>query len=518
MGAEYSSFTDFFAQCPHGFHLIMESVTQDRPITPPSAATQPAPVSSEQPTRESLLAKFVRRFTNWSIEQRVLAGFGLVFAGIVVISIASYRNTAVLIKNSRLDARSHEFIQLLHSIGEASDDAERGHRRYLVTGDEAYLKGHKTILEQMPVYSRYFQSLMDGTPEQETKVANLEQLISQQLDVETAAIAEREKNGYEGVRRIALSGAAKQQLDAIHRLIVELETAEQKALRTRVIQSTSSTRSTIVLLVLGALLQLVLLASVYYLIHHDVTERRRVAAELRRRGELLQAANKELESFSYSVSHDLRAPLRHIDGYASLLSKTAGESLNDKAKRYLQTISDSAKQMGQLIDDLLVFSRMGRQEMMRTTVSLDQLVKTVLHDLRLDLQGRTISWTIGPLPEVAGDPAMLRQVFMNLLSNALKFTKHRAEAKIEIGAIQRTAGETELFVRDNGAGFDMQYVNKLFGVFQRLHRSDEFEGTGIGLANVRRIIHRHGGQTRAEGALDQGATFYFTLPTKRVVG
>jgi light-regulated signal transduction histidine kinase (bacteriophytochrome) len=174
--------------------------------------------------------------------------------------------------------------------------------------------------------------------------------------------------------------------------------------------------------------------------------------------------------------------------------------------------------MGQLIDDLLIFSRMGRQEMLRTSVNLDQLVKTVIHDLRLDLQGRTISWTIGSLPEVYGDPAMLRQVFTNLLSNALKFTRHRAGAKIEIGATQPTAGETEIFVRDNGAGFDMQYVNKLFGVFQRLHRNDEFEGTGIGLANVRRIIHRHGGRTRAEGAVDRGATFFFTLPTKRVVG
>jgi light-regulated signal transduction histidine kinase (bacteriophytochrome) len=260
---------------------------------------------------------------------------------------------------------------------------------------------------------------------------------------------------------------------------------------------------------------LVLLGSVYYLIHHDVTERRRTATELQRRGELLQAANKELEAFSYSVSHDLRAPLRHIDGYAALLSKTAGESLNEKAQRYLQTISDSAKQMGQLIDDLLVFSRMGRQDMLRTTVNLDQLVKTVLHDLRLDLQGRTISWTIHPLPEVLGDPAMLRQVVVNLISNALKFTKHRPEAVIEIGSVKRTAGEVNIFVRDNGAGFDMQYVNKLFGVFQRLHRNDEFEGTGIGLANVRRIIHRHGGRTWAEGALDKGATFYFSLPIKR---
>ena len=165
--------------------------------------------------------------------------------------------------------------------------------------------------------------------------------------------------------------------------------------------------------------------------HHDITNRRRVAAELRRQGELLQAANKEKPC--YSVSHDLRAPLRHIDGYAALLSKAAGR-LDEKAQRYLQTISDSAKQMGQLIDDLLVFSRMGRQEMLRTTVNLNQLIKAVIQDLRLDLQGRTISWRIGTLPDVPGDPAMLRQVFMNLLTNALKFTATRQNAQIEIGA------------------------------------------------------------------------------------
>jgi light-regulated signal transduction histidine kinase (bacteriophytochrome) len=283
------------------------------------------------------------------------------------------------------------------------------------------------------------------------------------------------------------------------------------------LQSAGTTRSTIALLALGAILQLVLLGSVYFLIHHDITNRRRVAAELRRQGELLQAANKELEAFSYSVSHDLRAPLRHIDGYAALLSKTSGEALDGKARRYLDTISDSAKQMGQLIDDLLVFSRMGRQEMLHSTVNLNQLIKTVIHDLRLDLQGSTISWTIGSLPDVPGDPAMLRQVFLNLLANAVKFTATRPKPRIEIGTIRDSPGEVTVFVRDNGVGFDMQYVNKLFGVFQRLHRNDEFEGTGIGLANVRRIIHRHGGRTWAEGAIDQGATFYVSLPLKRTI-
>ena len=495
----------------------MESATQDRPTTsPPSPpplpeTVPPAPVTGWLRLLEERGERFAAWISQWSIEQRVLAGFGLVFLCIIVISIMSYRNTAVVVKNSRLDTSSHELVQLLGSIEEALIAAESGHRRYLVTGDESYLKPYRALVEQMPEFSRYLQALAGPSGQQE-RITELERLIQQQLDIETNAISKRNT---EAVRHLALPGVAKRELDEIHRLIADLESSEQQSARTRVLESAGTTHSTIALLALGGVLQLVLLGSVYFLIHHDITNRRRVAAELRRRGELLQAANKELEAFSYSVSHDLRAPLRHIDGYAALLSKSAGEALNEKAKRYLETISSSAKQMGQLIDDLLVFSRMGRQEMLHSTVNLNQLVKTVIHDLRLDLQGKTISWTIGSLPDVPGDPAMLRQVFMNLLTNAVKFTATRPNPCIEIGTTRDTPGEVTLFVRDNGVGFDMQYVNKLFGVFQRLHRNDEFEGTGIGLANVRRIVHRHGGRTWAEGVLDQGATFYLSLPLKR---
>ncbi|WP_051382568.1 PAS domain-containing sensor histidine kinase [Bradyrhizobium sp. Tv2a-2] len=241
-------------------------------------------------------------------------------------------------------------------------------------------------------------------------------------------------------------------------------------------------------------------------------EIRKLNHELTLRAAELVAANKELESFAYSVSHDLRAPLRHLVGYSELLQKHASGSLDDKGQKYLQTILEAAKRMGNLIDDLLAFSRIGRVESRTSDVDLQQLVKEVASEVGQQAKERKISWKIGALPACHGDPSLLRLVVVNLVSNAVKFTGTRSLAAIEIGAVNGNADKIEIFVRDNGVGFEMQYVDKLFGVFQRLHRADEFEGTGIGLATVHRIIHRHGGTVRAEAALDRGATFYFTLP------
>ncbi len=225
----------------------------------------------------------------------------------------------------------------------------------------------------------------------------------------------------------------------------------------------------------------------------------------------LEAANEELEAFSYSVSHDLRAPLRHIDGFVEILQNGAASKLDKESQENLRTIADAARKMGRLIDDLLAFSRTSRARMTKRNVSLQNLVREALRHVERETEGRDVEWIIGDLPEVEGDPNMLRQALINLMSNALKYTRPRARARIEIGA-SSTGKETVFFIRDNGVGFDMQYANKLFGVFHRLHRANEFEGSGIGLANVRRIIHRHGGRTWAEGALDHGATFYFSLP------
>ncbi|WP_210823023.1 two-component regulator propeller domain-containing protein [Hydrogenophaga aromaticivorans] len=237
-------------------------------------------------------------------------------------------------------------------------------------------------------------------------------------------------------------------------------------------------------------------------LERDVTER---TAEL-------AAKNKELEAFSYSVSHDLRAPLRHIDGYLTLLKESAAPMLDQDNLRHIETIARATRRMGMLIDDLLSFSRMGRQEMSKTAVDLGDLVAEVVQEMAPETEGRDIDWYIAELPVVTGDRAMLRVVLVNLISNALKFTQKRERAEITIGCLPDQATETVVFVRDNGAGFDMRYHDKLFGVFQRLHRMEEFQGTGIGLANVFRIVARHGGRAWAEGAVDFGATFYFSLP------
>ena len=228
----------------------------------------------------------------------------------------------------------------------------------------------------------------------------------------------------------------------------------------------------------------------------------------------LEAANRELESFSYSVSHDLRAPLRSISGYGQLLAEDNASALSPEGHRYLGSITDASARMDQLIDDLLEFSRMGRAELRETSVDAEAVAREVVRTLDGANDGRRITWRIAPLPPVLGDAALLRQVFANLLGNAVKYTRPRESALIEVASAGEENGRVVLSVRDNGVGFDMQYADKLFGVFQRLHGADEFEGTGIGLATVRRIIERHGGRVWAHSQPGAGATFYLTLATQ----
>ncbi len=244
----------------------------------------------------------------------------------------------------------------------------------------------------------------------------------------------------------------------------------------------------------------------------EVKERRILNVELDKQSEQLRSANKELEAFAYSVSHDLRAPIRHIAGFTQMLQKHAGPVLDDSSREDIAMILDSAKRMGSLIDDLLAFSRIGRTEAQNATVELQRLVEQVVNDARQDIKDRNVTWRVGALPACYGDASMLRLLFVNLISNAVKFTQTRSHAEIEIGSLNGRPNEVVVFVKDNGVGFDMRYKDKLFGVFQRLHSQEAFEGTGIGLATVQRIAFRHGGRVWAESIVDSGATFYVALP------
>jgi signal transduction histidine kinase len=404
-------------------------------------------------------------------------------------------------------------LTALHLSVLEAEDARRG---FILTGDAEQLEPYRAAVKAIPEESRELRILIADNPVQLRRLDTLGPLIEKRMALiaDSVHLAERSN---EVAPQVSLSKKGDLAMAAVGTAISEMEAAENALLAKRVADSEKIYRRTSSLLVAGSCIALGLLLTAFFFLVHEVRKRRLAEelalasnAKLEARTFELEAINGELETFTYSVSHDLRAPLRHIHGFSKILLEDFGPRMEPEAQKFLQRIQEATNQMGRLVDDLLNLSRLGRQDINVQIAGLDALVKEAIEDLKLEIGERQIDWNIGKLPFVECDAALMKQVFANLLSNALKYTRPKERAIIEVGQAT-TDGRAEIFVRDNGVGFNMKYADKLFGVFQRLHRQEDFEGTGVGLATVLRIINKHGGQIRAEAELDKGAAFYFTL-------
>ena len=467
--------------------------------------------------------------------RRLLARAVLVpFVLLAALALALALGVTSLVRSARLTERSDHVLTQSSRLRELLVDRETALRGYLLSGNDAFLAPLVLAERQLPDVFARVRAEVGEEEEQQQRLSRVEELADAWRDFSN----EERQNFLEGrdyITAVArgsgnvLMEGMRRELDAV--VAVEQERRQSRARTAALVGRALFGGGVGWVLVLAAVLSywgrrqlfelarsheaaragLVLQNEALRSAEHAMAE---LNASLERRVEertaALSAANKELEGFTYSVSHDLRAPLRQVAGFAEVLESTAGPKLDASEKRALATLRDSARHSGQLMDDLLRFSKMSRQELRTFSVNLNTLVESARASLAHEAEGRDVEWTVGPLPTVRGDPSMLLLVFRNLLGNALKYTRGRGKARIEVGSLGG-AQEDVLYVRDNGVGFEMAYADRLFGVFQRLHGT-EFEGTGIGLASVRRIVERHGGRVWAEGATGQGATFYWAMP------
>ena len=409
-------------------------------------------------------------------------------------------------------------VQKTQSIRIDITQAETGQWDYLLTGEDKYLEPYQAGLELLRVDMRQLGEMTSDNPKQREAMLRLEPLIASRLDELSGGIEVRRNSGLRaGAEAVAYEHTGGKWMGQIGAQLGEMRGTEENLLSRRLNTAAASTRKMKILVVCGNGLAILILLVKGFVIHREIGRRnlaeqnlRHANERLERRTSELSETNKELESFAYSVAHDLRAPLRHIAGYSSVLAQDYAPHLDEEGRRLLSKIVDGAQRMGQLVDDLLSLSKIGLQPLAREATSLDALVLQAMEELAPEYSNREIEWRIAGLFSVECDLGLMRQVFVNLLSNAIKYTGKRAHAVIEVGWIMQNEKRT-IFVRDNGAGFEMQYVGKLFGVFQRLHKARDFEGTGVGLAIVQRIIRKHGGRIWAEAALDRGAAFFFTL-------
>jgi signal transduction histidine kinase len=434
------------------------------------------------------------------------------------LGIISYRSTVRNEEDRGWVTHTHLVVEKIQAVSIDLTQAESEQRGYILSGDEKYLEPYQASLDRVHRDIEGLQKLTSDNPRQEKAIQRLELFVAARIASFAHRIETRKRVGVTvAAEAVAKGNESSTEAEQTEVQIWEMRSTEEQLLAWRLQTEATDTRRMKAIIVLGNALAILILLAAGFVIHRESGKRnlaednlKSANERLERRTSQLSETNIELESFAYSVAHDLRAPLRHMTGYSNLLSEDYGPQLDAEGRRCLGKIADSAQKMGRLVDDLLCLSKIGRQALLLQATPLDVPLQQAVEELVREDSGRKIEWRIGELFSAECDPGLMKQVFVNLLSNAVKYSGKRAHAVIEVGQILRN-GERVVFVRDNGVGFEMQYVGKLFGVFQRLHKSCDFDGTGVGLAIVQRIIRKHGGRIWAEAEVDQGATFFFTL-------
>jgi signal transduction histidine kinase len=452
--------------------------------------------------------------------QTIVAASVIAVAMMTGLGFLSLQDIGKQAETSLWVEHSQIIITRLQTLLTGVEQASTGVRGYILTRDPDFLGDLSEVQSNLSRRIRLLQNLTADNPQRQVDIPAIANLLTQYL-IESNRLIGFLKNTSP---HAALSAELKVNSDLLHQIEAQIKAVqmdERELLRGRIAASQRTAQTTASVIQIGSICGILLLLGSTYLLTKETIARqlvderiKKLNRELAQRAGQLEMSNTELEAFTYTVSHDLRAPLRHIHGFVEILQKSPAVQAEAENQRYMNVIAKAAKHMGLLIDSLLDLSRTGRVELRPVPLDMRKLIDKVIEELEPEWKDRHITWDIHPLASASGDSTLVRQVWMNLITNALKYSRPREEARVEIGQsdAKTDAGEVTYYVRDNGVGFDMKYADKLFGVFQRLHRDEDFEGTGIGLANVRRIVSRHGGRVWAESELDAGAVFHFSLP------
>jgi signal transduction histidine kinase len=446
------------------------------------------------------------------LPRRLLLGLSVALALLIALGAMSYLNILHQSKAADLVSHTYKVVTQLQQVFSLVQEAESGQRGFTSTGNEAFLAPYYAAERTIPGHLDALANSISDNSAQQKRLEKLRQSIGNRMDLIRQRIDQRRQFGAEALDPKFQNGAGLRLMDIVRADTDRMINVENALLQERQGVQARARLRTRIFLIVGWLTSVGLLAAVFTTLVRQMRRAARAEEATHKSNIQLKEANNELRAFSYSVAHDLRAPLRSINGFSKVALEEGGDNLNEECQQALGRISANANMMAQLIDDLLALSKISYQPLRAAKVEMTGLAREVYHELVEGEDGRVIELEIADLPPAMGDASLLRQVWQNLIGNALKFTRRREKAHIQIGGTSAGPEFVTYFIRDNGAGFDMQYVGKLFGAFQRLHRPADFEGTGIGLALSQRIVQRHGGAIWAEGAVDEGARFAFTLP------